>query len=421
MTLNDELRCHIGEMVTVKYWNEKKDGIKSRTGKLVRMKNCFTISIFLEEWGEAFDYCFCQEYGENIYQILDSNNQIIYENKKLENEPYKNVTFDFQSEESYRIFGEEFLDYRIFEGQDFIENTMIGLRLREQFQKHVFSPENNISYWYDKVKDLGFITPKTEIYSLDNGTIKALEKYLENKKPLYYQAYAKKLENLVKNSSFDFTSPVFIKTGTLSNKFNFDNCKIKTLDELPQKYAQIYATEIFRARRGHPTNELAIREFISTKYSKESIYNGMALNAEFRVFYDFDSNKVFGMVNYWDSMTMRSSLGGKDYASFLKVEKELNDMYEFLSPILKEECNEKLKNAKLKGQWSVDFMWNGREFVLIDMAHAQSSHYWNRFQHLIPGGIDKAQFPVPDVIVPSKVYELKAELVKAREEEKNYG
>lgn len=136
----------------------------------------------------------------------------------------------------------------------------------------------------------------------------------------------------------------------------------------------------------------------------------MPMNAEFRVFYDFDSQKVFGMVNYWDSMTMRNSLSGKDYTSFLKVEKELNDMYEFLSPILKEECNEKLKNAKLTGQWSVDFMWNGREFILIDMAHAQSSHYWNRFQHLIPGGIDRTLFQIPDGIVSNRVRELKAEL-----------
>lgn len=410
MTLNDELRCHIGEDVTVKYWNEKKTELKSKTGPLKRIQNCLTISLLDQEWGEMDDYNFCGIYGENIYQILDSKGKVLYENKKLKDKPYRIKNLDEQTEELYSIFGEEFLDYRIFAGQDFVENILIDMRLKEQFQKHVYSPENNISYWYDKVKDLGFKTPKTETYSLDKGTIKALEKYLENEKNLYYQAYAKKLTNLIKDSTFDFTSPVFIKTGTLSNKFNFDNCKINNIDELPQKYAQIYATEIYRARRGHPTNELAIREFITTKYSKENIYNGMPLNAEFRVFYDFDTKKVFGMVNYWESMTMRSSLGGKDYASFLKVEKELNDMYEFLSPILKEECNEKLKNANLTGQWSVDFMWNGREFVLIDMAHAQSSHYWNRFQHLITGGIDPTQFEIPDGVVPNKVRELKAEL-----------
>ena len=52
--------------------------------------------------------------------------------------------------------------------------------------------------------------------------------------------------------------------------------------------------------------------------------------------------------------------------------------YERLLPSLKSECEEKLKDVHLKGKWSVDFMWTGKEFVLIDMALARNSYFADR-------------------------------------------
>ena len=70
--------------------------------------------------------------------------------------------------------------------------------------------------------------------------------------------------------------------------------------------------------------------------------------------------------------------------------------------MLKVEC-EKLKKANLSDIWSVDFMWTGEEFVLIDMALAECSSYWEKYQHLSPQGIDIAKITITENVLPKQV------------------
>lgn len=49
--------------------------------------------------------------------------------------------------------------------------------------------------------------------------------------------------------------------------------------------------------------------------------------------------------------------------------------YSALLPRLRAECDEKLKDVILRGKWSVDFLWTGSEFVLIDMATMAQSYF----------------------------------------------
>lgn len=46
--------------------------------------------------------------------------------------------------------------------------------------------------------------------------------------------------------------------------------------------------------------------------------------------------------------------------------------------MLRTECEEKLEKVDLRGKWSVDFMWTGHEFVLIDMASMHMSYFSDR-------------------------------------------
>ncbi len=49
-----------------------------------------------------------------------------------------------------------------------------------------------------------------------------------------------------------------------------------------------------------------------------------------------------------------------------------------LWPLLEEKVSERFKKGNLKGQWSVDFLYDGQDFILIDMAHAECSYYYEK-------------------------------------------
>ena len=56
------------------------------------------------------------------------------------------------------------------------------------------------------------------------------------------------------------------------------------------------------------------------------------------------------------------------------IERDFN----LLSPYLEDEVKKKLPNANLSGKWAVDFMYDGTNFVLIDMARAECSYYYEK-------------------------------------------
>ena len=62
--------------------------------------------------------------------------------------------------------------------------------------------------------------------------------------------------------------------------------------------------------------------------------------------------------------------------AYLKTEPIVRKEFEALSPELVVDCTKKLPAMDLKGQWSVDFMWTGSEWVLIDMAVARQSAFF---------------------------------------------
>lgn len=54
------------------------------------------------------------------------------------------------------------------------------------------------------------------------------------------------------------------------------------------------------------TNEWVVREYIKDKENNPTIYNGLPLHTEYRVFVDFDTKEILGASPYWRSDVMKN-------------------------------------------------------------------------------------------------------------------
>lgn len=198
----------------------------------------------------------------------------------------------------------------------------------------------------------------------------------------------------MKAFDLDVNKSYFIKTGTYSSKFDFRNAKVsgeKEVRELGEYllFIQNQATlmagplstpSIYGAST---TNEWVVREFIEDKEFNPTIYKGLPLHTEYRVFVDFDTNKVLGSAQYWDpDMMLRrfskdinhSVHSMHDYTVYQAHKGTLTHRYYENVRNVCDKMADILPDCQgMRGQWSVDVMQNGDDFWLIDMATADSS------------------------------------------------
>ena len=130
-------------------------------------------------------------------------------------------------------------------------------------------------------------------------------------------------------------------------------------------------------------NEWVVREFIDDVENNPTIYNGLPLHTEYRVFVDFDTEEVIGISPYWHPQVMKENLldigvsapiqKNHDYINYINHEETLMKRYEDNKDLVVSEVSKLLKDCTLKGQWSIDIMQNGSDFWLIDMARASES------------------------------------------------
>lgn len=402
----EKLRRQIGNVVTAK--GVKRNGnLYELTGKLKSVDDCNKVEVDYMGFDEIEFYFATFELP--IYEIIDQNGNVMYENHDAVDYLQKFRSDDEIVDEKYKLFGDYYLQCMLENAEEYVW-TMVKYndQFRSDFRKTITDPKNNMSYWYPEVANLGFRTPKTEVIKLTSEVTDPLDKYLDSRRQdtESFEEYKSKLIELItETTSFTFDDKLFMKSGVFSNKFNFDNCKVDSLEELPEKFAMIYNVEKNQAR-GNAPSELVLREFINSSTQRKAIYNGMPLNTEFRVFYDFDNKQVIGIDNYWHEKDMSNGLrDNQDINNYLDEKDFINEEFEELKPVLMEECS-KLAESELNGLWSVDFMWNGSEFVLIDMALAECSHAWEKFQHLTPNGIDINQYVIGNNVLPNRVKEL---------------
>lgn len=203
--------------------------------------------------------------------------------------------------------------------------------------------------------------------------------------------WAMKVFGLDKNKSY------FIKTGTYSSKFDFRNVKVTTPKEVRELGEYLLYIQYQAGMMAGPltqpsvygastTNEWVVREFIEDKENNPTIYKGLPLHTEYRVFIDCDKKLVLGIAPYWEPETMKKRFGHEpdansphqihDYVTYRSHETVLTQRYEANKDRLAQEVLKLLPDLDLPGQWSLDIMQNGDDFWLIDMALAESSAFY---------------------------------------------
>lgn len=237
---------------------------------------------------------------------------------------------------------------------------------------------NNLSNWFLKVKDVGFKVPDTVVVPLSFDRFRWLssDNYTEDE----IELFTKELKEYLKGVGFDVNRCLFIKTGVYSNKFNFKNCKLEDINKIGNNFVNIFCDGV---NKGFISSELVVRGYISAKNERPKIWNGMPLNTEFRVYYDFNQKEVLGVFNCWDRETMGSFLNPVcrylpdeiiesnkiDYDSFKSVVDGIEIEFDMLKNDLIDSINANMSKVEgLEGVWSIDFMFVDGDMYLIDMS-----------------------------------------------------
>ena len=266
---------------------------------------------------------------------------------------------------------------------------------------------NSIGYWLPKiipaVENEGFFKiPNTKIVSVPLPLLQLTRKPYSELSPTtlsIVDEFCRQAFGLEDDGDY------FIKTGTYSSKFDFRNAHVVGKDEvrtLGEYLLYIHFQALSMAHtdlsgRNQPaifgvstTTEWCVREFIKDEDDALTIYNGLPLHPEFRVFVDFDTKEVLGIHNYWDEDKVlphlqkqaASDSSGKnlhDCLTFSSETSRLKEGYEKYKDKVVNHVFSFIQNCpELYGQWSVDVMKNGEDFWLIDMAIAKDSAYYQQ-------------------------------------------
>lgn len=256
---------------------------------------------------------------------------------------------------------------------------------------------NAMSNWLLPIKQVVdktrfFKIPKTRIIKVPLTLLQSTRVYeFQDLNPLslgIINQYAQKVFDL------DLEKDFFIKTGTFSSKFDFRNAKVTKGQEVSELGSYLWFIQHQASQFASPlnnqvvygvssNNEWVVREFIEDKEDNPTIYNGLPLHTEYRVFVDFDTKEIIGISPYWEPSVMKDhflDLGSlndvqkqHDYINYINHEETLMKRYEENKDLVVSEVSKLLKDCKLKGQWSIDIMQNGSDFWLIDMARASES------------------------------------------------
>lgn len=256
---------------------------------------------------------------------------------------------------------------------------------------------NTMSNWLFAIKEVVdktqfFKIPKTRIIKVPLALLQSTRVYdFRELSPLSLEIinrFACRVFDL------DLEKDYFIKTGTFSSKFDFRNAKVTKGQEVSELGSYLWYIQSQANQMASPlnnkviygvssNNEWVVREFIDDKENNPTIYNGLPLHTEYRVFVDFDKEEIIGISPYWHPEVMKENFldigvsapiqKNHDYINYISHEETLMKRYEENKSLVISEVSKLLKDCKLKGQWSIDIMQNGFDYWLIDMARASES------------------------------------------------
>lgn len=252
-----------------------------------------------------------------------------------------------------------------------------------EFYNDLKKDVHNVSYWLPKIQDnklevSNLLIPKTFIKEIPLELFGHI--FMDKPDEDIEAIYKWVKEELIPSIPNELRGLIFIKNGAFSNKFDFSTCSIRcNILEIARSIAEInYASLMFDT--GGNT-EIVIRERIPFDESKTmTIYNGMPLRNEYRVFYDFDNRKVLYSANYWDWNYCHDAISrnATDKLVYETIYNSLAEHYVHNKEIVEKLVAHDMQNVDLSGIWSIDVLEdeNGM-FWLIDMALGYRSAYWN--------------------------------------------
>lgn len=293
--------------------------------------------------------------------------------------------------------------------------------------------KNSMGFWLPKLVDAAtgtgfFQIPKTTVARVPLPMLQLTRVDCANLTTIQIvDRWAQKVFALSEQKNY------FIKTGTYSSKFDFRNAKVtgaKEVRELGEYLLFIHHQALQMASSlaspciygASTTNEWVVREFIEDKENNPTIYKGLPLHTEYRVFVDCDTDKVIGIAPYWEPETMLTRFGSMadaddphnihDFIVYKSHEGTLMRRFKENAEQVTREIEKILPALDLPGQWSIDVMQNGDDFWIIDMAAAASSAFFEKY---VPDALKAAPPPgwlpglpkgIDDVIVPKSAFAL---------------
>lgn len=253
---------------------------------------------------------------------------------------------------------------------------------------------NQMGYWLPKVAEISpFKIPDTKIVKVPLSLLQLgrVFEYSELTPTTFkiINEYCKKVFKLDLNSTY------FIKNGVFSSKFDFRNAKVTTPQEVAELgqylfYIHQQACQMASLLNNKSiygcgtTTEWVVREYIESP-AKETIYMGLPLNTEYRIFVDFDKKIILSDNQYWNKEVMNKRFeenrNGHDVHDAVtynmaseRLEKTYNENIDKVKEMVQELLN---NNIEMTGQWSLDIMQVENDFYLIDMALAENSFYYD--------------------------------------------
>lgn len=273
-----------------------------------------------------------------------------------------------------------------------ITPEMIEEASRDAYREDRNYPEN-FSNWFPHIIDSG----KFNISSVISNQIFSYEEVQQMQHTDLFDKVDWDLMNKILQPTLCKMKPnvvYSIKNGCFSNKFEFSTC-LATKENLAKQLWKINYMSSMYSTGGY--TELVVRDYIPFDHMKvATIYSGMPLREEMRVFYNMDTSSIEYIVDYWDydycelnirDMTDKIVFNWFHNKFGNRLERH-NDILHIIEDEIKDNINTLKFDGVLSGIWSIDFMYVNDEqgfdgVWLIDMARAEKSAYWN-FDRLTP-------------------------------------
>lgn len=164
---------------------------------------------------------------------------------------------------------------------------------------------NMFEYWYPRIRDL-VPTPLSHYIPISLDLLTAFYVLLDNRSDynlsLVNDYILRQLEGIIDINAK--TVDLVLKLGNFSNKFDFKYSHITSLGDLGSGFYNIFYSSM--AMSVPPASSLVIRGYISPVVDVPTIYEGLPLREEVRVFLDFDNRCVLGISDYWHPEYMTS-------------------------------------------------------------------------------------------------------------------